>query len=498
MKPLPIKKQAKRLFRSRLFITILLFLLQLFLLTALSGLLPRLFIRLLSIALLLWILSRDDDPSYKISWVLLILLLPLPACLFYLLFGNKRFGFSMKKQLDSYAAASCAAAKHCEPSQAPSPLADYLCRQGAAFYENCPADYFSGGEELFRQLLHDLSHAQCFILLEYFIIAEGQLWTEILRILEEKAKEGLEIYLLYDDVGCLSTLPQGSETLLRQKGIHCAVFNPIHPRLNTFLNYRDHRKLCIIDGEIAYTGGINLADEYVNLVEKHGHWKDGGIRIRGNAVDNFIDLFLQLWQFSTGEAMERSHFLAPKSAVSCSGFVQPFGSDPMLSNSTARDVILHCCNRAEKRLWIMTPYLIPDSETLRSLQRSAQSGIDVRIIVPHHPDKWYVHSLTQSSYLPLLERGVRIFEYSPGFIHSKVVLSDDIAIVGSINLDYRSFYLQFESAVALYQHPVIDAISDDFLRTQTISQEINTEEVRAQSIPVRFLRTLLRYFAPLM
>ncbi len=498
MKRHSLKKHAKRLFRSRLFITVLLFVLQILLLTALSDLLPRLLIRLLSIATVFWILSHDDDPSYKISWTLLILLIPLPGCLFYLLFGNKRFGFNMKKQLDAYTAAQISEFSHTASLSIPSPLASYLCRQGAMLHEHCSADYFPSGEALFTQLLEDISQARRFIFLEYFIIDEGALWSSMLNILEEKARQGVEIRILYDDAGCLSTLPESSDTDLRQRGIHCAVFNPIHPRLNTFLNYRDHRKLCIIDGEKAYTGGANIADEYVNLLEKHGHWKDCGIRIQGSSVENFTNLFLQLWQFSTGELPDRKHYLAECPVDSCSGAVQPFGSDPMLSNSLARNVVLHCCNSARCHLWLMTPYLIPDSETLHSLQRSAQSGVDVRIIVPHVADKWYVHSVTRSFYLPLLESGVRIFEYTPGFIHSKVILSDDTALVSSINLDYRSFYLQFESAVAFYRHPVINNIQDDFLNTQEVSQEIHAEELLTQPVLLRFFRSLLRYFAPLM
>ena len=492
------KNQAKRLFRSRLFITVILFLLQLLLLTAVGDFLPGFVLRILSILTILWILSRDDDSSYKISWTLLILLIPLPGCLFYLLFGNKRFGFNMKEQLESYMSVQNFSASRRSVTLTYSPISSYLQQQGAALHQNCLAEYFPCGEELFQKLLDDLTSAKRFIFLEYFIISEGQLWNSILHILEEKAQQGIDIRILYDDAGCLSTLPYGTTEELRQKGIHCAVFNPIHPRLNTFLNYRDHRKLCIIDAEIAYTGGANLSDEYVNLIQKHGHWKDCGIRIQGKAAENFTSLFLQLWQFTTGEPVALSQFSSEKSSFKCPGFVQPFGSDPMLPNSSAKNVLLHCFNRAESRLWIMTPYLIPDSETLCSLRRSALSGVDVRIILPHIPDKWYVHSVTRSFYRPLLESGVRIFEYTPGFIHSKVVLSDNTALVGSINLDYRSLYLQFESAVALYDHPVIHSIQDDFLNTQSVSEEIDGKKMQHEPMMLRFLRSLLRYFAPLM
>ena len=237
------KNQAKRLFRSRLFITVILFLLQLLLLTAVGDFLPGFVLRILSILTILWILSRDDDPSYKISWTLLILLIPLPGCLFYLLFGNKRFGFNMKEQLEAYMSVQNFSASRRSITLTYSPISSYLQQQGATLHQNCSAEYFPCGEELFQKLLDDLTSAKRFIFLEYFIISEGQLWNSILHILEEKAQQGIDIRILYDDAGCLSTLPSGTAEELRQKGIHCAVFNPIHPRLNTFLNYRPSKAL---------------------------------------------------------------------------------------------------------------------------------------------------------------------------------------------------------------------------------------------------------------
>ncbi len=493
-----LKKHAKRLFLSRLFITGLLFLLQLFLLFAVGNLLPRLFLRILSLSLVLWVLSRPDDPAYQIDWILLLLLAPLPGCLFYLLFGNKRFGFNMKKQLKLYASARQQQEPHpCTDAMTRFPqLEHYLQSNGAALCSNCDAEYFSNGEALFDSLLVDLQSAKDIIYLEYFILAEGKLWDSILQLLEEKVLSGVDVYILYDDAGCLATLPEDFAQRMAQKGIHAAAFNPIHPRLNTFLNYRDHRKLCIIDGSIAYTGGANIADEYVNLIEKYGIWKDCGIRVQGSAVKNFLDLFCQLWQFSTGEVLNPPTPMAQHQ--SASGFLQPFGSDPMEQERLGRNAVLHCINHAETTLYIMTPYLILDYETLCSLQRSAQSGVDVRIITPHIPDKWYVHLVTRSFYLPLLNSGVRIFEFRPGFIHSKTILADDCAIISSINMDFRSFYLHFESAVALYEHPAIHSLQEDFLSTQEICLEITAETLRARPWYLRFFQTLLRIFAPLM
>ena len=493
-----LKKQAKRLFRSRLFLTSLLFLLQIFLLFTLGDLMPRIVLRVLSFALILWLLSRPDDPSYQISWLFILLLIPLSGCFFYLIFGNKRFGFNMKKQMERYSSAYPQPKQHssvqthtCFPQ-----LEQYLSSHGYTLHSNCKSEYFPSGEALFGQLLLDLKSAQQTIYLEYFILAEGRLWDSVRTVLEQKVKNGVQIYLLYDDVGCLATLPEDFEQSMRQKGIHAARFNPIHPRLNTFLNYRDHRKLCIIDENIAYTGGANIADEYVNYIEKHGKWKDSGIRIQGSAVRNFVDLFCQLWAFTTGESLNPPQPI--DSAGFVPGFLQPFGSGPMIPNSVARNALLHCINHAESSLYIMTPYLVLDHETLCSLQRSAASGVDVRIFTPHLPDKWYVHSVTRSHYLPLLDSGIRIFEYLPGFIHSKTMLSDNCAIVGSINLDFRSFYLQFEAAVALYEHPAIESLKADFMKTQELSCEIFAQDLRSQPWYLRFLQTVLKIFAPLM
>lgn len=501
------KQQGKRLSRSRLFITVILVLLQLLLLLALGQLFHRfaVLLRLLGLCLVFWILSRPDDPSYQISWILILLLFPLTGSLFYLIFGNKRFGLNMKKQLEAFRAAQPAPnPDDCLlPEAALSPsqrkLAEYLRRcAGAPLHDDGSAVYFPTGEALFQCMLEKLKQAQKFIFLEYFIVAEGVLWTSVLEILEQKAANGVEIRILYDDAGCLATLPEGYDKLLREKGIHTAIFNPIQPRLNTMLNYRDHRKICVIDGCCAFTGGANLSDEYINLQERHGHWKDSGIMVQGSAANNLCLLFLQLWQFSTGERLNSENYCCPMSHGN-STLLQPFGSDPMSSRSVGRNAYLLLFHHAAQSLWLTSPYLILDSETCSALQLAAQSGVDVRIITPHIPDKWYVHALTQSFYRPLLEAGVRIFEYTPGFIHAKMALCDGCsAIVGSTNLDYRSFYLQFECAVILYNSPAIPAIREDFLATEALSQEITLEQVRQTPLHQRLLRSILRLLAPLM
>ena len=497
-------KAIKHLRSSRLFIISLLIILQILLIFALGELMGEMdvFLRLFRFGLILWMLSRRDNASYKISWLLLILLLPLPGGLFYLIFGNKRIGWNMNKQLAAFLSGAIPEYGNTEPeplSPMQGRLARYLLREAdAPIHKNTKTEYFPSGELLFQRLTEELKQARRFIFLEYFILSEGILWDSVLNILEERSKNGVEIRILADDAGCITTLPANFEAAMAEKGIRFVFFNPLQPRMNTFLNYRDHRKIAVIDGNIAFTGGANLADEYVNLRERHGHWKDGGILLHGEAVENMTRLFLQLWQFSTGESTDFSRYICEES-VAASGFVQPFGSDPVTGRNTAKNAYLQLCAQSLHSLYITTPYLVLDDETLCSLQTAVRSAVDVRIITPHIADKWYVHSVTRSYYLPLLEAGVRIFEYTPGFIHTKMMISDGKqAIIGSANLDFRSFYLQFECGVALYNNPAIDAMTADFLAAQELSQEITPENLKKTPAAVRFLRTILRLIAALL
>ncbi len=504
LSPITHRKTIKHLRNSRLFIIFLLITLQVLLIFALGGLMAKMqcLLHLFSIGLSLWLLSRRDNASYKISWLLLILLLPLSGGLFYLIFGNKRMGWNMKKQLSTFISGAIPEYNRIDFSNL-SPeqqrLARYLLKEAdAPLHGNTQTEYFSSGESLFQRLTEELSKAHHFIFLEFFIIGDGILWDSILKILEEKSKNGVEIRILADDVGCIRTLPADFETTMAKKGIDFVFFNPLQPRMNTILNYRDHRKIAIIDGSIAFTGGANLSDEYVNLRECHGHWKDSGLLLHGSGAENMTRLFLQLWQFSTGQILDFSCY-GCKATVKSSGFVQPFGSDPVTNRRTIKNAYLQLCEQSLDFLYITTPYLILDDETLSTLQTASLSGVDVRIITPHIADKWYVHSVTRSYYTPLLEAGVRIFEYTPGFIHGKMLISDDKqALIGSANLDFRSFYLQFECAAALYHDPTIPKMTADFLATQKISQEITLKTMENTPVVVRFLRTLLRLIAGLL
>lgn len=515
------KKRLAKILTSRLFIIGVLILIQLFLLLFILVRLGTMkywisvAFTVISFLMVLCILPREDNPSYKISWIILVMAVPLVGGIFYLMFGRKANSRRMAQQMESYTQ-SLLHIDHGDPLQdkvqneqtlnllrrnhpALARQADYIYNaSGFELYQNTQAEYFPIGEAFYQRLLQELRGAKRFILLEYFIIQPGKMWDSILKILENRRKHGVQIRILYDDVGCVATLPSLYGDYLRKKGFQVGVFNPFHPRLSAATNYRDHRKICVIDGNVGFTGGINLADEYINARERFGHWKDSAVMLRGEAVQSLTEMFLELWQFTCREQLSLSDFL-PTVRYDCLGFVQPYGDSPLDSLYVAENVYLQILNNARSYVYITTPYLILDNEMVTALCLAAQSGIDVRIITPHIPDKWYVHMVTRSHYPQLLRAGVRIFEYTPGFIHAKMFVSDDnIAVVGTTNVDFRSFYLHFECGAAFYLSPVVAQVKEDFLRTQTICEEITPEHERAVKAPVRLLRSLLRAFAPLM
>ena len=351
-------------------------------------------------------------------------------------------------------------------------------------------------------MLEELEKAEHYIFLEYFIIEEGQMWDPILEILRRKAAQGVDVRVLYDDLGCIFKLPDGYDKLLESYGIRACVFNPFIPVLNLRMNNRDHRKICVIDGHTGFTGGINLADEYINVRELHGHWKDTAIMLKGDAVWSLTVMFLTMWDFVKGEKSDYELYrpqIHQNVQYPHDGLVQPFTDNPLDNEPVGENVYLNMINRAQRYVYITTPYLIISNEMMTALTNAAKSGVDVRIITPHVPDKWYVHMVSQAHYSQLIEAGVRIFEYTPGFIHAKSFVADDLyAVVGTINLDYRSLYLHFECATWLYRCSCIAAIYEDFKHTQEVSQEITLADCRAVPFRKRLLRNVLKVFAPLM
>lgn len=369
-------------------------------------------------------------------------------------------------------------------------------------YHNMVSEYLPSGEIKFKRMVDELKKAEHFIFLEYFIIEEGEMWNTILAILKEKAKQGIDVRIIYDDAGCMKTLPYGYDKKLAEAGIKCCVFEPMLPILTPRLNNRDHRKITVIDGITAFTGGINLADEYINAIEKYGHWKDSAIMLKGEAVWSLTVMFLSTWGYLIGveDHLDQFHnYHSIKEKVITDGYVQPFADSPLDDELVGETVYLNLINKANRYVYITTPYLIIDHEIVTALTSAAKGGIDVRIITPHHPDKWYVHAVTRSYYKILTECGVKIYEYTPGFMHSKTfVVDDEYAVVGTINMDYRSLYLHFECGVWMYRCRCISDIKNDFLNTLTSCGEITAADTEATKWYKALAGSILRVFAPLM
>ena len=357
------------------------------------------------------------------------------------------------------------------------------------------------GEDFFRQLMRELPKAKKFIFLEYFILEKGLMWDSVLEILRERAAAGVEVCVIYDDFGCIQRLSASYPKELAGFNIKAVPYNPMRPSMDPSLNYRDHRKICVIDGQVGFTGGINLADEYINKVERFGHWKDTSVLLRGAAVRSLTRMFLQQWTLNAGsDTLDRpeEEYLTAR-ALPALGYVQPFPDSPLDHFNVAENAYLHLIQRADHYVYITTPYLILDNEFVTTLKTAAESGVDVRIITPSHPDKWYVHMVSRSYYQTLIQSGVKIYEYQPGFIHAKMCLCDDeAAMVGTANLDYRSLYLHYENAVLLYHTPVLAEIKKDIEETLEKSRLITIEELRSKLRGTSALCALLKLLAPLM
>lgn len=463
---------------------------------------------LLSMIAMLYIIGRRDNPSYKLAWVIPILLFPMFGGLCYIFFGHKslpkrtRIRAEKNDAKRQRALSVCSdLTNHMQPDAAA--ISRYIQNTSAyPAYHNTECTYFPLGEDLFAQLKISLRAAKHYIFLEYFIIEQGVMWDSILAILQEKVAQGVDVRILYDDIGCLQLLPYKYDAKLRSMGIRCHVFNEFHPYLSVRMNNRDHRKIAVIDGHTAFTGGINLADEYINVKKPHGHWKDTAVMLCGDAAWSLTLMFLESWSFydrsNDDFSLYRPSLYAPRTFQS-DGYVQPYGDTPLDEEQLSENVYLQLISRATRYIYITTPYFIVDNEMLTALCNAAKSGIDVRIITPYICDHWYVHVISQSYYAQLIESGVKVYEYTPGFIHAKSFVADDMmATVGTINLDYRSLYLHYECGVFLYNCTSIAEIRDDFLQTLVKSQQITLEDCRNVRLRTRIIRAFLRIFAPLM
>lgn len=470
------------------------------------------FLTFLTFLAVLWIVNKDINPSYKLAWTIVILTIPIFGLVLYMLFGKSRVASAMEEQMDSmkkntepYLQESEITRQHLkELNPSISNQSEYIWKySGYPLQENTTAEYFTVGDDMFPVLIRELNQAKHFIFIEYFIINDGVMWQTILDILEEKAAKSVDVRLIYDDFGCLTTLPYKYYEVLRAKGIKCAVFNPFRPFLSVIQNNRDHRKICVIDGHTGFTGGINLADEYINQKARFGHWKDTAVMLKGDAVWNFTAMFLHMWAVVNNEKITDVQKYLPHANHPCAfesdGFVQPYCDTPLDDEIVGEHVYLNIINRAKHYVYICTPYLIVDNEMVTALCLASKSGVDVRIMTPGIPDKKIVFLLTQSYYQCLLEAGVKIYEYQPGFLHAKsFVCDDEIAVVGTINMDYRSLYLHFEDGVWMCQNKAVMEIKEDFIETMDFCKEITLEFCRSRNIFIRGVQSIMRLFAPML
>lgn len=471
------------------------------------------FIGIVGVLIVLWIVNKEINPSYKLAWTMLILSLPILGVTLYFLFGKSRIASIMDRQFVKRIEESSELMQddpetvsglwERDPSVA---MQSHYISSASHFpvHQNTSAEYFQVGDDMFPVLVKELKQAKKYIFIEYFIINDGVMWQTILDILEQKAAEGVDVRLIYDGFGCLTTLPHKYYEELRKKGITCQVFNPFRPILNIIQNNRDHRKLCIVDGWVGFTGGINLSDEYINQKERFGHWKDTAIMLKGEAVWNMTVMFLHMWAVigHTEEKIDYEVYLPHRNhqeQFMGNGFVQPFCDTPLDEEIVGENVYLNIINKARRYVYICTPYLIIDNEMMTALCLAAKNGVDVRIMTPGTPDKKLVFLLTQSYYRQLLENGVKIYEYQPGFLHAKTFVCDDeIAVVGTINLDYRSLYLHFEDGVWIYGNDVIWSMKEDFVQTLEDCHTVPLEFCKNRKIPVRIMQNVLRAFAPML
>ena len=461
-------------------------------------------LNVLSLFITLYLVRKDENSDYKIIWLVLIGMMPLLGGALYLAFGNKRPAKRLRLKMQAVEDAHKK-----DLVQEPGVLEGLDAReQGQSRYvakygpypawQNTRTQYFACGEAMYPQLLRDLERAEHTIFVEYFIVHTGKMWDGVEQILRRKAAQGVDVRLIYDDFGSLLGLPSDFVIRMEKAHIRCIPFNPVVPLVSLVMNHRDHRKIVVVDGNVAYTGGVNLADEYINAEQRFGYWKDAAIRLEGAAVWNFTVMFLNVWNAFRPQETDYTAFAPTRLPAVQDGVVQPYADSPLDEEPLAETVYLDILSQAQRYVYIYTPYLAVGEEMLDALKSAAKRGVDVRLILPGIPDKKLVFRLSRSYYLPLLRAGVRIYEFTPGFLHAKCYVSDDrVAAVGSINMDYRSLFLHFECGTLLFHNSQIAALRKDVERTLPQCREIMRSDCRT-NLPGTALDSVLRLLSPLM
>ena len=507
-----MNKLLKKLF-SRTVVTALLIVIQVAWLAALllqlGNSLPAIqtVLRILSLVAILFVIKSDMNPSYKIGWILLIAVLPILGGLMYVFFGNKRPTKNMREMLRAQLEKS---AEYLGTQESitgeldggAAGLFKYL--EGSAGYptaKNTTVRYYRVGEEMYADLLPELEKAEKFIFLEYFIIRPGEMWDGVLEILKRKAAAGVDVRIIYDDMGCIDILPANYNATLEGWGIRTMAFNRFVPAVSLVMNNRDHRKITVIDGKVGFTGGINISDEYINAKERFGHWKDTGLMLKGPGVFNLTLMFLEMWNAFNKDGDNYADFIPSafeEKGDGSDGYVLSFSDSPLDNESVGESVYTDMLYQAKDYIYITTPYLAIDSELQTALCMAAKRGVDVRMITPGIPDKKLVYRLTRSYYPTLLRAGVKIYEYTPGFIHAKSFVCDDkLCVVGTINMDYRSLYLHFECGTLMYNNPEIKQIKKDDLDTMEKCRKVELSDMKTNFLG-ELLDSFLRSIAPLL
>lgn len=488
-------------------------------------------IRVVAVVVVLHIVNRSINPNNKLLWTFLILLSPVFGLLLYLVFGRRGAVVVNRKKMDAIKGEML---KHLYQTPEANQSIEFqnkaVYRQmkyindwsGYPVYQNTSTKYYKCGEEMFPNMIAELEQAERFVFLEYYIIEAGYMLNHILEILERKVQAGVDVRLIYDDIGSIGTVPKDYAKVLESRGIKCLPFQPFQPLMSVLMNNRDHRKMMIIDGKVGFTGGMNLADEYINHVERYGYWKDTAVRLKGEAVRSLTLMFLMMWEYVGGEKEDITKLLekqvgnavsedslpsvsemivriAEQETFDETGFVQPYCDCPFDEEYVGETVYLNIINQAVDYVYIFTPYLIIDNEMLTSLCNAAKRGVDVRIVTPGVPDKRIIYWITQSYYRVLIESSVKIYQYRPGFLHAKSFLCDDkVATVGSVNLDYRSLYLHFECGVFLYQCQAVEELKRDCMEVFACSDEITITFCEKQHLLVQLFQGVMRLLAPLL
>lgn len=464
---------------------------------------------IIALALAIWVFNRrDTNSNFKMPWIMLILVFPILGICLFVVFGHK-YSIKARNKMDNIHQVCSQMVKIDEDLLLDVGKEDkgienqfrYLCSvEGFPLYKNSDVTFYGEASDAFESLIDEAANAKEFIFLEYFAIQYNIAFNRLLKVLLKKIEEGVEVRILYDDIGSIGFVNDSFAKKLEEQGIHCRAFNKISPAFRLYMNNRDHRKIAVIDGKVAFTGGFNIADEYFNITHPYGYWKDTGIKIKGQAVRSLLCMFLEMWS-STAEQIENldGYRNIEVEEFESEGYILPYADSPLDDARVGENVYINLVSNAKEKVYITTPYLVISDELQRTLQLAASRGVDVRIVTPGIPDKKLTYKLTRSYYSNLMRYGVKIYEYTPGFIHAKQVIADDnLAIVGTINMDYRSLFHHFENAVLLYNVDMINDISNDFEQLFRVSRLVNEIEPTKKKIGRRILGAVLRLIAPLI